>query len=284
MTDHTKNLLQIHIAVVLFGLAGLFGRLVEQPAVIITLGRVFFASISMFLLFKSRGTDIRLLSRSDYLILAAAGVILAFHWSSFFISVQVSTVAIAVLTFSTYPLFITFIEPALFNERLKGADVVCAVVMLAGVMLIVPDFNTGNSVTAGVLWGMGSSLSYAALSLINRKFAAVYSGTVVAFYEQSTAAIVLMPAFFIIRPVFTVMSIWLLALLGVIFTAAAHSMFISGMRKVRAQTAGMISSLESVYGIIAAAALLGEIPSGKEFAGGTVILAAVLYSTLKSAK
>ena len=72
--------------------------------------------------------------------------------------------------------------------------------------------------------------------------------------------------------------------MGVLFTAAAHSMFINGMKHVRAQTAGMIASLESVYGIVAATLFLREIPSFNEFAGGTLILAAALYSTLKASK
>jgi drug/metabolite transporter (DMT)-like permease len=61
-------------------------------------------------------------------------------------------------------------------------------------------------------------------------------------------------------------------------------MFINGMKSVRAQTAGMIASLESVYGIAAAAVFLGEIPSFNEFAGGALILSAALYSTMKASK
>lgn len=282
MKDSTKNLIQIHVAVLLFGLSGLFGKFVEQPAVIITLGRVFFASVSMFLLFKFQHTNIRLGSKGDYLTLIAAGVILASHWTFFFLSVQVSTVAIAVLTFSTYPLFITFLEPLLFQERIRTADIVCALLMFIGVIVIVPQFQLDNRMTIGIIWGMISSLTYAVLSLINRKLVSKYKGTIVAFYEQSTATVVLLPAFFLIRPVFTPLSLGLLILLGVVFTATAHSMFIGGMKNVRAQTAGMISSLESVYGILAAAITLGEIPSFNELLGGTVILLTALYSTFKA--
>lgn len=284
MKDKTKSLIEIHIAVVLFGLSGLFARYVGQPAVIIALGRVFFASISMYLLFRYRGTGISLGSKGDYFTLAAAGLMLAIHWTTFFLSIQVSTVAIGVLTFSTFPLFITFLEPLLFGERIKTADVVCACVMFAGVMIIVPEFHISNNMTLGIIWGMTCSITYAALSLINRKFVKKYSGRVIAFYEQGTATIFLLPAFFIYKPVFTPTSIFLLVLLGVLFTAAAHSMFINGMKNVRAQTAGMIASLESVYGIAAAAVFLAEIPSFNELAGGALILSAALFSTLKASK
>lgn len=284
MKKKTRSLLEIHIAVVLFGLSGLFARYVEQPAVIITLGRVFFASISMYILFRHKGASINLGSKSDYISLVTAGLLLAVHWTTFFLSIQVSTVAIGVLTFSTFPLFITFLEPLMFGERIKIADVICACIMFIGVIIIVPEFHLSNNITMGIIWGMTCSLLYAALSLINRKFVKKYSGRLIAFYEQGTATLVLLPALFIYRPTFTMTNIFLLLILGVLFTAVAHSMFINGMKNIRAQTAGMIASLESVYGIAAATVLLGEIPSSNEFTGGVLILSAALYSTLKASK
>ena len=46
-----KGLISVHVAVALFGFVGLFAKLVDLPAVIIVLGRVFFSSI--FLCFLS---------------------------------------------------------------------------------------------------------------------------------------------------------------------------------------------------------------------------------------
>jgi drug/metabolite transporter (DMT)-like permease len=48
------------------------------------------------------------------------------------------------------------------------------------------------------------------------------------------------------------------------------------MRRIRAQTASIISSLEPVYGILLALVFLGERPSLRTLAGGTLILAAVI--------
>jgi drug/metabolite transporter (DMT)-like permease len=69
--------------------------------------------------------------------------------------------------------------------------------------------------------------------------------------------------------------------LGVFCTAVAHTLFIQGMRQIRAQTASIISSLEPVYGIVLALVLLGEVPTFRTLAGGAVILIAVLFVTLK---
>ena len=47
-----KGLISVHVAVALFGFVGLFAKLVDLPAVIIVLGRVF--SSGFFCVLKSR--------------------------------------------------------------------------------------------------------------------------------------------------------------------------------------------------------------------------------------
>ena len=279
-----KGLLSVHLAVFLFGVVVLFAKLVDLPAVIIVLGRVLFSSVFLWGFLLVRRQRIRLKRRADYLWMIAAGVILAVHWSSFMQAIQSSTVAVGTLAFSTFPLFVTIMEPYVFHEKLKASDVVCAVVMLAGVFLIVPEFTLQNTMTRGVLWGLLSAVTYAVLSLMNRKFSGSYPATVVSFYEQATAAVVLFPMLLILRPQVTLKDVGVLMLLGVVFTAVAHSLFINGLRTVRVQTAGIISGLESVYGIVSALIFLGEIPGIREIAGGALILAVVFYSTQKVAE
>ncbi len=284
MDVRTRNLVEIHLSVVLFGLTGLFGKFISLPAPHIVLGRVFFASVSMGLYFLFREKDVRLARAADYAAMAAVGAVLALHWTAFYLSVKLSTVAIGVLTFAAYPIFVTFLEPFFFREKLRGADVIAAFVMFGGVLLVVPSTGAGPDMTAGMIWGMVGSVSYAVMSLLNRKFVSRYEGSVVAFYEQGTAALLMFPILLFDRPHASSLDWALLAVLGVVLTGVAHSLFISGMRSVRAQTAGVIASLESVYGIASAALLIGEFPTLRELAGGAVILGTAFVSTLRSSR
>jgi drug/metabolite transporter (DMT)-like permease len=74
----------------------------------------------------------------------------------------------------------------------------------------------------------------------------------------------------------------LLILLGIVCTAVAHSLFISGSSNVKAQTASIIASLEPVYGIIFSMILLSEIPTLQITLGGLIILGSSIYVTIKS--
>ena len=89
---------------------------------------------------------------------------------------------------------------------------------------------------------------------------------------------------FYVQPVVSLSNIFLTILLGTIFTALPHTMFIGGMKYVKTQTAGIITCLEPLYGIILAGILIHEVPDFKVIAGGIIILGTVFYSTLKSKK
>lgn len=282
MDTKNKSLIEIHLAVLLFGLSGLFGKFLSLSSIIIVLGRVFFSSIFLFIVMIYLKKEIKLKQKKHYFYLIIMGVTLAIHWSTFFKSIQVSTVAIGLLTFSTFPVFVTFLEPYFFKEKIKISDIVSAIVTFLGVVLVIPKFELGNDLTQGVLWGIASGFTYAILSMLNRKYVKEYSSTVIAFYEQFIATIVLIPFFFVQKPVFQFKDIFLLILLGTIFTGISHSLFISGLKNIKTQTAGIISSLEPVYGIIFAAFLLKEIPTLREILGGIIILGTVFYSTVKS--
>ena len=276
-----KGLLEIHIAVLFFGLAGLFGKLVVLPSTIIVFGRVFFATIFLALVLLYLKQGVRLRKKQDYFFMALMGVILAVHWVTFFQAIQVSTVAIGLLTFSTFPVFVTFLEPFFFREKLEFKDILVAFLAVVGVALVIEEFEIRNSMTRGALWGVASGFTFALLSIMNRKYVKQYSSIIVAFYQDSMATVVLLPFLFLARPVFRPTDILLLSILGVVFTGLAHTLFIKGLTSVKAQKASIIACLEPVYGIIAAILLLGAIPTLKVILGGVIILSAAFYATIK---
>ncbi len=271
-----RPIITLNAAVLLFGLAGLFAKWIDLPALVITFGRVFFSSIALGLYMLIRKNSFRVGSRNDVLLLISAGIILAIHWWSFLESIQLSTVAIGTITFSAFPLFVTFLEPFVFRQKLKQRNVLFAVMILIGVFITIPEFSFENRTFMGILTGLISAMTYAVLTIINKHFAGKFSGTLTAFYEQSTAAVVLLPLVIKteVRP--AAGDLLLLLFLGIITTAAAHTMFISSLKEIPAQLAGICSSMETVYGILFAMLFLGEIPSVREIAGAVIIIGTVI--------
>lgn len=275
---YNKSLITVNIAVLLFGCAGLFAKWIALPAILITLGRVVFSSVTLFLFARFTGQSIQIQRKKHLLLLLLAGALLALHWWSFLESIQRSSVAIGTITFSTFPLFVTFLEPLFFRKKLQLRAVIMAILILAGVVITIPDFTVNSRYLQGILIGMGSAVSYAVLTTMNKQFTQTYTGSIIAMYEQGIAALLLLPSLLFIKASFTLPDIALLALLGVLMTAVAHTLFISSLKGISVQTAGICSSMETVYGILLAMLVLGEIPSLRECIGAVVILFVVIYS------
>ena len=276
------SLLEIHGAVVLFGLAGLFGKWLALSPLIIVLGRVVFAALVLGLILLLTRRPFGISRPGDRLLFLGLGILLAVHWSVFFLSVQVSTVAVGLLSYSSFPVFTAFLEPAFFRKRLDLFNVLFAGICLLGVFLIVPRFVWSDAVFRGVLYGLAAGLTFAVLSIINRMLTARHDSVKIAFWQDSIAALALLPFFFILRPALTGKDLGLLLFLGIVCTAGAHTLFIEAMRRQTAQTASIISSLEPVYGIALAYLFLREIPAPRTLLGGAVILAAVIVISLRA--
>lgn len=279
-----KSVAALNLAVMLFGLAAVIGRFVQVPAAVIAGGRVICSATVLLALALVTRTPLRLAEKRDLALAVFAGLVLALHWTTFFQAIQVSSVAMGTITFSAFPLFLTVLEPLVFRERLRAKSAVEAVLLLAGVLITLPPDGLNSGAVAGAAWGMLSGLAYAVLSLANRHLSARYPARVICLYEQATAAVALLPAVLLWSGGWTAADLWGIGTLGVVCTALAHSLYVAAQRRVSAQAAGIVSGMETVYGILFALAFLGEAPTGRELAGGAVILGVSLAASLQAGR
>ena len=278
-----RAVISVNLAVLLFGLAGLFAKWIHQPALVITFGRVFFSSIALGITMLIRNQRFRIADRKDFFLLICAGAILALHWWTFLKAIQLSTVAIGTITFSSFPMFVTFLEPLFFHQKVRLRSVLAAAVILLGVVVTVPELSVKNEMFLGIAVGLVSAMSYAFLTVMNKVFVTRYNGMLTAFYEQAAAAVLLLPFMLKSGICFSYTDLFLLLFLGVVTTALAHTLFISSLKELPAQLAGICSSMETVYGILFALLLLGEIPSIREIVGAVIIVGVVVAAQLQAA-
>jgi drug/metabolite transporter (DMT)-like permease len=265
--------------VFLFGLSGLFGKFLDLPATVIVLGRTGFATLALGLVLGLGGQTLRPRSAQDLLGMALLGGLLAFHWVSFFHSIQLATVAIGLLTFSSFPVFVTLLEPLLFKTPWRWRDGAIAALVVLGVALVIPEYRPGSATTLGAIWGLLSGLSFALLQLLNKGYRQRYSALAIAFYQDFFACLSLLAIAPLTSLALSTREVVLLLVLGVLCTAVAHTLFIESLAVLRTQTASIISALEPVYGILLAALVLGEVPSFRTLVGGGLILGTILWAS-----
>lgn len=278
--SHGNSLAMLHISVMLFGLSAVLGQSVDLPAVTIAGGRVVCSSLALLIFSLAAKSDLRLHGKKDYGIAIFTGGVLALHWTTFFLAIKSSSVAIGTITFSTFPLFLTFLEPLFFREKLRMTSLVSALFLLLGVWITVPSFSLESNSAIGMAWGLVSGLAYAVMSLSNRYLSVRYSGTTICIYEQGTAAVLLFPTLFQRANQWTTSNLLGVMAIGLVCTAVAHTLYVAALHSVKAQTAGIASGMETVYSVLFAFLFLGEVPSVRELAGGAVILGTAMFSTL----
>ena len=121
-------------------------------------------------------------------------------------------------------------------------------IVTTGIYLLVPSFTFQNHTTLGVMWGVLSGAAFALLSVANRWLGRTYASLMISSYQDGIAALVLLPAVFLTATG----SFWMphelliLLMLGVVCTALAHTLFITSLRAITAQSASLLASLEPV--------------------------------------
>jgi len=270
----------LHLSVALFGLAGLFGRWLNLSPIQIVQGRTLIAAICflIILLFSRRFKFHRF---HFYRNTAILGIVLAFHWIAFFEAVQKTSMALALLSFASFPFFTLIIDWLFKQSPFRRIDLLLVLISLLGTTLIIP-WNRSEAHLEGFLWGLASGLSFAVLTVLNRQFLKKAKAIELAFHQDFFAALVLIPFSMSLNWTVNLNELGLLVLLGTLFTALSHLLFVKALIKVPAKTAALIAALEPVYGIVAAYFFFTEIPVLSSLIGGSLILGAGLYAQLKS--
>lgn len=295
---HVSALAAAHGVAVLFGLTGILGALIRFDAVAITAGRAGFAAAALLVLaLAQRRRLLQGLGPRRAGIVLGSGFLLAVHWITFFMAVKVGGVAVATLGFASFPAFIALLDVVLFRERIGRAEGTMLALVTLGLVLVTPSFDVGNQGTVGLLWGLASGLSFAGLAICNRRGNRGMDAIQVAFWQNLVVALLVLPLLGLgLAPPQVAHSqapsswvtgaaaidwaswFWL-AVLGILCTGLAHTLFVKSLESLDARSAGMIIALEPVYAIACAWWLFGEEPSGRMLVGASlIILATVLLA------
>mgnify|MGYP001556060895 CR=1 FL=1 len=284
MTPAKQSLIQINIAVILFGGTTLFSKLISMPASNITFFRALIGCIALATFILLRSESFKLANTKEYLWVIVIGLIMGVHWVAFFHSMQVSTIAIGIVAMFTFPVMTALVEPLVDKCRYRPSDFICALAVLGGIILIVPEFTFENNVVLGLLCGCLAAAGITARNIIVRKKLKHIPSIVCMWYQLLITFLMLLPFISFEYDLMADNRLWYLILLGIFFTAIPHSLIVASLKNLRATTVSFISCMQPFYGIVIAAIAIGEIPELKVLVGGGIIIATALYESKKAAR
>lgn len=274
-------MLKLHFSIILLGLTGVIGKFVQISPASIVFGRTAVAVVILLGVITFMGLPWP--SRKSFWTSFPVGLLLAVHWIAFFHAIQVSSVAIGLLSFSTYPVFVAILAPLFNRSRFRLHDLLFASLAFVGLLVVLQEDPAEHAVLVGVLWGIFAGFTCALLTIWNKYRVRHEDPINMGMLQNFWAAIVSLP----FAPALvdsSMIDLGLLICLGAFCTALAHYLFIAALKNVRAQVASIAVGLEPFYGILLAAMLLHECPTAWEMSGGLIILSAVFLSTWTSQK
>ena len=217
------------------------------------------------------------LPSSHRLQIAAAGVLLALHWATFFWAIKLTTVAVALAVVFLGPVAAAVLAPRFLGETVPRTIYAALAISFVGVVLVVFRQSGEDVVASGSTWGgVGAALVSAAaialLMLISKAAVDEVGPLVVTTGELVTAAIVLSP--------------WLpgaaratvdnplpLLTLGIVLTGLSFLIIWTAIRELSVATVSVLLHIEPASAVVLALVFLDELPDPLQWAGiGMVIV------------
>lgn len=202
-----------------------------------------------------------------------------------FFAFDLTTIAVALLAFYTYPAFVAVTGALLGHEPLDLPRIAALGLALGGMVLVVAGgLTTGSAVTVhplGVLLGLvAAGWQTVFVTVSRRRYMTVPP-------EQATAYVLAIAAVgagllavatggSLTLPLGHVDALGLAAIAGVVAAGIPSVLFLMGIRAIGGTRAGILMLFEPLVGVTLAAALLHEALAPIQVVGGVAILAAAI--------
>ena len=283
-TSPLKNLSLLLLAALFISTSGVLGKCIAMPTEVIVWFRASLALVFLYVYARYKKVDLKMKSKKDYVPFIISGIFMAAHWVTYFYALKLSNVALGILSTYTFPVITALLEPLFLKVKFNPIYIVLGLMVLAGLYIIIPEFNLESSHVKGILFGIFSALCYAIRILILKQHVSRYNGITLMFYQTVITTILLFPVLFFMDLSGLKSQFPYLILLALITTAVGHSLMLRSLKFFSASTTTIISSLQPIFGIILAFFFLREIPTMNTYLGGSLIFLTVVIECLRSKK
>ncbi|MFN8192785.1 MAG: DMT family transporter [Nocardioidaceae bacterium] len=265
-----------------FGLMAIFAKLAYADGVTVDQLLVVRFGLAGAILLAVAGATGALRGLSRRTVLAALGMG-AFGYAAqaglYLAAVSRVDASQVALVFSAYPVLVTVGAIAIGRDRASTRRMVALVTAMAGLVLVLDGASRGRFDVAGVVLSFGSALVYTCYILIGDRVVADARPVpltalvcVGAFVSCTVGRVATGRTSMDIGPVGWS---WLVALV-LVSTVGAILLFFAGLARVGPSHAALLSVVEPVVTVVAAALAFGERLTLAQTLGGVLVLAAVV--------
>ncbi len=279
MRERLKYQIWLQVAVLIFGFTGVLGKLISLDAYQLVWYRLAIAIAALGVYLRMRGEKLGADS-AVVLRLLGVGVILGFHWITFFEAIKRSNVSVSLVCFSSVALFTSFIEPFYYKRRIAWREPLFAGCVVVGLYLV---FRSEFSYAAGMALSVVSAALAGWFTVLNGVLVRSHGASAITFYELLgaflTVSLCLLFGFGAGLPDFAISlrdTGWLL-ILGLLCTAFSFMLGVRLIKVITPYSFAMAVNLEPIYAILMAVLIWPETETmSREFYFAAAIVVVVL--------
>jgi drug/metabolite transporter (DMT)-like permease len=280
MTDAEKSLhippaAYVFLGVLLWSTGGLFIKLTSLDAYQVTFFRSLLAAITVAILTRKSGLKINAFGLLTSIFYAT--LLFLFVWAT-----KKTTAANAIFLQYTAPIYILVLAPFFIGEKFHLRDLFTVIVCIGGMSLFfvgkleISDYQ-GNiaALTSGLFYGLY-------VMLLRHERGKGMNPVIAVIYGNLLLAVVTLPSGISALSVMTWFDLLCVSFLGIVQIGIAYILFIKGVTLgTRPLDASIIGFIEPLLNPVWVFFFYGERPSDWAILGGIVIIAAVLFHTLR---
>lgn len=288
-TPKINPYLAVAIGVVAVSTSAILVKVSSAPSGVIAFYRLFFSVLIMLPLFLLKYvSELRLITKRDWVFSGISGIFLAFHFILWFESLNYTSVASSTVLVTLQPLFAFAGAYLFFKERISAKAILSGIIAIGGSVIISwGDFNiSGNALFGDFLAIVACALVtvYLLFGQTVRKRMSLITYTFIV-YSFSTITLLLY-VIAIEDPLFPyAKSDWLyFILLAVIPTLLGHTLFNWSIKWLSASIISMAILFEPVGATILAYYLLAENVVWTQITGGLVVIAGITLFLINERK
>lgn len=271
----------IAIGVLTVGLSAIFVKMATADAGVIAFYRMFFSAVIMLPLFLiSYRSELKSLTKREWLFTVSSGIFLAVHFILWFESLNYTSVASSTVLVTLQPIFALAGTALFFKEIITGKMLTAVLIALTGSFIISwGDFQVSGAALFGDILALFACAFVTAYLLIGQNVRKRISLVTYTFLVYSVSSVALFFYVLIIQEPFfgypTSDWGWFLAL-AILPNLLGHTLFNWAVKWVSTNVVSIAVLFEPVLASIAAFFVLHEKITSLQLRGAIVVLIGVL--------
>lgn len=274
----------IVIAACLWGVIGVFSSELEADgftSIQVTEVRCAVTAIGLLIVILIRDRSLFKFVPKDLLMFIAASAFFMAYNILYFQEIAIGCpLSMVSILLYTAPFFVLVLSVLIFKEELTVQKVLALVIAFIGCALAVGLVGGNDEINMTGLWmGIGSGVTYALYTIINKSLLKKYDPMTLTFYAFGISALCLLP-FADVLGIFDIAvnvegSIFWMLGLGVLITLIPYFLYGCGLRGLDAGYVSVLALIEPMVATVAGFLMYGQAPTAMKLCGIVLVIIGV---------